>query len=95
MKPFVQMVWSCRIKAFLTVCFKIFQNPFIKIANLTSFSTETIIHHNFPNEVNAGDCEPQRCVRHSLTYDVPMPLIIALIEQSAECRQFIKVFVEN
>ena len=55
--------------------------------------TETIIYHNFPNETDAGNCEPQRCAIHSVTYDVSMDQIIALIEQSTECRQFIKVFL--
>ena len=52
---------------------------------------ETIIYHNFPNEEVAGDCEPRRCAKHKIIYDVTMPQIIALIEQSTECRQFIKV----
>ena len=52
---------------------------------------ETIIHHNFPSEVDAGDCETRRCAKHKVVYDITMPQIIALIEQSAECRQFTKV----
>ena len=56
-------------------------------------ATETIIYHNFPNETNAGNCDPRRCATHSVTYDVSMDKIIALIEQSTECRQFIKVYV--
>ena len=56
-------------------------------------STETIIYHNFSNNTDAGSCEPQRCAAHYVTYDVSMERIIALIEQSTECRQFIKVFL--
>ena len=54
---------------------------------------ETIIYYNFPNEVDAGDCEALRCAQFKVVYDVSMPQIIALIEQSAECRQFIKVTI--
>ena len=54
-------------------------------------TAETVIHHNFPYEIEAGNCNPSRCARHSVVYEVSMPQIIALIERSAECRQFIKV----
>ena len=37
----------------------------------------------------------KRCATHNVTYDVTMPQIIALIEQSSECRQFIKVIGSN
>ena len=56
-----------------------------------TYMTETVIFHNFPNEATAGDCDPARCARHSVVYDLTMPQITALIEQSAECHQFIKV----
>ena len=55
--------------------------------------TETIIYHNFSNDSDAGSCEPRRCATHSVTYDVSMDQITALIEQSSKCRQFIKVFL--
>ena len=58
-------------------------------------STETVVYHDFPNETVAGNCNNPRCANHSITYDVTLPQIAAVIEQSAECRQFIKVFGEN
>ena len=61
----------------------------------TFLPTETVIHHNFPSEVDAGDCDPQRCATHNVTYDVTGLQIIALIEQSSECRQFITVIGAN
>ena len=54
-------------------------------------STETIIYHNFPDEQFAGNCEDKRCAKHKVVYNTTMPQIIALIKQSAKCRQFIKV----
>ena len=57
-------------------------------------TAETVIHHNFPYEIEAGNCEPERCARHSVSYYISMEQIIALIERSAECRQFIKVICE-
>ena len=60
---------------------------------MTILPTETIFHHNFPNETDAGNCEPRRCAKHNVNYDVSMEQIIELIEKSDECRQFIKVFL--
>ena len=46
-----------------------------------------------PTETLAGDCELARCAKFDVVYYLKMPQIIALIEQSAECRQFIKLFL--
>ena len=56
------------------------------------FPTETIIHHNFREETLAGDCDPARCAKHDVIYDFSLDEIIEMIDRSAECRQFIKVF---
>jgi len=53
--------------------------------------SETIIYHNSTIEADAGNCEPARCAKHKVTYDIKMSQIIALIEQSTECRQYVKV----
>ena len=58
------------------------------------FPTETIIHHNFREETFAGDCELARCAKHEVIYDFNLDDIIALIDRSAKCRQFIKVFLD-
>ena len=55
--------------------------------------TETFIFHNFPTETDAGICDYARCAKHNISYLVPMSQIIAIIEQSAECRQFVKVIM--
>jgi len=52
---------------------------------------ETIIYHNVSSEVVSGNCEESRCSKHVIVYDAPMTQIIALIEQSTTCRQFVKV----
>ena len=54
---------------------------------------ETVIFHNLPTETLAGNCELARCSKFDVVYDLKMPQIIALIEQSAACHQFIKVFL--
>ena len=54
---------------------------------------ETVIFHNLPTETLAGNCELARCAKFDVVYNLKMPQIIALIEQSAECHQFIKVFL--
>ena len=53
--------------------------------------SETKVFHNFPSEFPAGYCERSRCAKHEVIYDIPMAQIIALIEQSTECRQYVKV----
>ena len=92
-------LFSCSTKKLFppsNIGLRSFKRQLSKSPNIiTILSTETIIYHNFPSETDAGDCEPPRCARHVVTYDVTMEQIIALIEQSAECRQFIKVFGEN
>jgi len=58
-------------------------------------STETIIYHNVTTEMESDKCDPARCATHRISYDVSMEQIVALIEQSRQCRQFIKVLCKG
>ena len=56
---------------------------------------ETIIRHNQPDEVEVANCDPKRCSKHKLIYDLTKSQIVSLINRSAECRQFIKVIFQK
>jgi len=56
-------------------------------------SVETIIYHNVTTEVESDNCDPARCATHPISYDVSMEQIVTIIEQSRQCRQFIKVII--
>ena len=62
--------------------------------DLFLYFLETRVYHNFPNEVDAEYCKGRRCAKYNVIYDATMQQIIALINQSTECRQFIKVIFQ-
>ncbi|XP_076809882.1 contactin-associated protein-like 4 [Clavelina lepadiformis] len=63
--------------------------PFSVYCNFTG-ETETIIEHNSMNEIQVTSCEPNKCYKRQIRYNVAMEQIVALIQRSSECRQYIK-----
>ncbi|XP_076809883.1 contactin-associated protein-like 4 [Clavelina lepadiformis] len=63
--------------------------PFSVYCNFTG-ETETIIEHDSMNEIQLTSCEPNKCYKRHIRYNVAMEQIVALIQRSSECRQFIK-----
>ncbi|CAK8695706.1 unnamed protein product [Clavelina lepadiformis] len=56
----------------------------------TSKDKETIIEHDSMNEIQITSCDPEKCHERHIRYNVTMEQIVALIQRSSECRQYIK-----
>jgi len=55
----------------------------------------TVLHHDSEAEQRAKDCEPKRCSIKTVTYNLPLIKIRAVVEASTHCRQFIKYRCEG
>ncbi|XP_076820781.1 contactin-associated protein-like 4 isoform X1 [Clavelina lepadiformis] len=54
-------------------------------------TTETVIEHDTMGEIEiTTKCGPRKCYKRPVRYDVSMQQIVALINRSSQCRQFIK-----
>ncbi|XP_076818767.1 contactin-associated protein-like 4 [Clavelina lepadiformis] len=64
--------------------------PFNVRCNFTG-TTETVIEHDTMGEIEiTTKCGPRKCYKRPVRYDVSMQQIVALINRSSQCRQFIK-----
>ncbi|XP_076823442.1 contactin-associated protein-like 4 isoform X2 [Clavelina lepadiformis] len=62
--------------------------PFYAYCNFTS--AETVIEHDTMEEMAVPKCAAPKCFRRRIRYNVDMDQIVALIERSTSCRQYIK-----
>ncbi|CAK8681317.1 unnamed protein product [Clavelina lepadiformis] len=65
--------------------------PFIVHCKFSGSIRETVIEHNSKAEVRINGCEPNYCYRRKITYAAALSQITALIQQSSNCKQYIKL----
>ena len=89
-KDLIDMIWK---KSFSRghKSGRIFNNITTRSINSFQFYAETIIRHDSMDEVEFSGCEPNYCYQRDVTYSATLQQIVALIDASEECRQFIKV----
>lgn len=65
--------------------------PFYAFCNFSGVRPETVINHDSMAETRFSGCEPNYCYKRRVSYSTTLQQIVALIEASNECRQFIKL----
>ncbi|CAK8675040.1 unnamed protein product [Clavelina lepadiformis] len=62
----------------------------IKCQTPPNYILETVIEHDTMEEVAVPKCKARKCYRRKISYNVDMDQIVALINRSSHCRQYIK-----